>query len=151
MKADRILNLLTHIIVWGLLYQLPPNFLWLKVKLVIIIFLPPVLLAVALLTLASLSLTSAGDCPAEPGCVYIIKEKEGSEYYKVGGTTRGADKRKREIQIGNPRRLEVAKEFPVENCQVAEIKAHDTARSLSYVANIEIDGRPTEWYAMEAA
>ena len=87
-----------------------------------------VLLTVALLTLTSLPLTSAV-CAHAPGYIYIIGEyAEGSEYYKVGGSTRNGDARRREIQIGNPRELYVDNEFWVHDCYDAEEEAHETAR-----------------------
>ena len=103
----------------------------------------------ALLTLISLPLISAV-CSHNPGVVYILEEdQDGSDYYKIGGSTRGAETRRDEIQIGNPRALLVAEEFDVDDCYDAEEEAHDTARDLMYVTNIVIRGNPTEWYEVD--
>ena len=112
----------------------------------------PVFLMAVLLTLACLPRTSAR-CRDTKGYVYILEEKnQNNNYYKIGGSIKGAETRIRQIQIGNPRELSKVGQIEVKSCSKAEALVHQYARSsrLRYVTNIVIKGKPTEWYRINA-
>ena len=96
-----------------------------------------------LVTLLCVEHTSA-TCAHQPGYVYIIGE--GTNYYKVGGTTRGVDTRRNELQIGNPRPLQSIVQFCVNDCYNAEEAAHAAAGTAPGANVIWINGRRSEWY-----
>ena len=66
---------------------------------------------------------SSATCRHQPGLVYII-HFAGSDYYKVGGTTRTVQDRIREIQIGNPHQLLPLFQYAVHDCNMSERAAH---------------------------
>lgn len=81
---------------------------------------------------------------AERGHVYIIAEKDGRNkytgYYKIGKTKQDPSERLRELQTGNPRKLEYFRHVEVSDIDAAERAAHTAVTRKRY------EGGGTEWY-----
>ena len=86
------------------------------------------------------------NCANAPGFVYIIGEQGNSNYYKVGGSTIGAQSRIDSIHIGNPHTLVQREQFPVNSCSQAEIAAH-AILTLNFVANRYLQGG--QWHYLQ--
>ena len=84
-------------------------------------------------------------CASRAGYVYILRERGNpNNFFKVGGTTRSAQARIGDIQIGNPRTLEAVVQYGVRNCYAAETAVHTalrTNRNWQYVGH--------EWYSVQ--
>ena len=76
---------------------------------------------------------------AERGHVYIIAEKDRlnkyTGYYKIGKTTQDLSERLRELQTGNPRKLEYLTHAEVSNIDAAERAAHAAATRHRFKIN----------------
>ena len=85
---------------------------------------------------------------AEHGHVYIIAEKDKLDkytgYYKIGKTKQDLSERLRELQTGNPRKLEYFIHAEVSNIDAAERAAHAAATRRRFKVN---EGGGTEWYS----
>lgn len=83
-------------------------------------------------------------CSHNPGVVYIIWQNipmAGGYFYKVGGSTVGANARRDALQTGNPFPLIVVASFNVNDCYNGETAAHNAAVNWHYNG-----GGGTEWY-----
>ena len=83
-------------------------------------------------------------CAHQAGYVYIIGEQGNTNYYKVGGSTIGAQSRINSIQIGNPRTLVSRVQFAVQDCYNAENAAHTALQ-----ANVNWQYVGHEWYYVQ--
>ena len=80
-----------------------------------------------------------------PGVVYII-HMYGTNYYKIGRTTRTAIERRDELQVGNPLRLDVVQTFNVNFNVAAEAAALHAAQHY----RLGVNGG-TEWFFVSPA
>lgn len=79
-----------------------------------------------------------------PGLVYIIY-MHGTNFYKIGRTTRTANERRDELQVGNPLRLDVVQTFNVNLNEAAEAAALHAAKAAPQHYRLGVNGG-TEWF-----
>ena len=91
-------------------------------------------------------------CTNVAGHIYIIQERQTTGaagiYYKVGGVQGNSDevdRRRGQLQTGNPRQLVVKERYAVNSCRDGESAAHNAARD--YRVNY---GGGTEWYRVNS-
>ena len=93
-----------------------------------------------------MSTGGAQDGP-ERGHVYIIAEKtrknEYTGFYKIGKTKQDLSERLRNLQTGNPRKLEYLEFVEVVDINAAESRAHAAATKRRFKSD---EGGGTEWY-----
>lgn len=84
---------------------------------------------------------------AEGGHVYIIAEKNSLDgytgYYKIGKTKQDLSERLRDLQTGNPHKLEYFVTGKVWNIDAAERAVHAAATKRRFKVN---EGGGTQWY-----
>eukprot|EP00731_Ephydatia_muelleri_P002500 Em0001g2500a len=80
----------------------------------------------------------------EPGTIYII-QTAGTNYYKIGRTTRNVNERLAELQVGNPLLLVVRAQFVVTANVAAENAALTAARNPALNYRNGVTGG-TEWF-----
>lgn len=91
-------------------------------------------------------------CTNVGGHIYIIQERQTNGaagiYYKVGGVEGNSDqvdRRRGQLQTGNPRQLVVKERYAVHSCRDGESAAHNAVRT--YSVNY---GGGTEWYRVNS-
>ena len=107
----------------------------------------------ALISAATLLNIAEARCRSIDGYVYILMEKtpcgRNGNLYKIGGVegeSNEVDRRRGQLQTGNPRQLVVLKRYATRNCQAAEIAAQD---AVSH--NRVRYGGGTEWFRLNNA